>query len=136
MRRPIWLLGIILAALGTGAVVQPRLVAQDIPDEFENLMLLDENISKDDLKATMKGFTEQLGVKCTFCHDLDSYASDEKEHKRIARGMIRLVQHMQENTLEYFKEGTEPNQTGCWTCHRGEAEIEGFAPEDEDEDWL
>ena len=73
----------------------------------------------------MKGFTEQLGVKCSHCHVLDEYDKDDNEHKIVARQMIRLVQFMRDNTLEYFKEGTKTNQIGCWTCHRGEAEIDG-----------
>ncbi len=133
--RVICNLAAILGTLGAVALMQPELAAQEMPDEFENLMLLDEDISKDDLKGIMKGFTEQLGVKCSHCHVLDEYDKDDNEHKIVARQMIRLVGHMRTNASEYFKEGTEENQIGCWTCHRGEAEIDGFFPEEEDEDW-
>jgi mono/diheme cytochrome c family protein len=93
-------------------------------------------LNQEELKAIMTGFTEQLGVKCTFCHELGDYDNDDKEHKQVARKMITLVDHMRQNYDTYFAEGTEDNQTGCWTRHRGEAEIEGYSPEEEDEDWL
>ena len=106
--------------------------AQEMPDSFQNLQIFDPEISKDDLKAAMKGFTASLGVKCSFCHVIDDYDNDEKEHKLIARKMIKLVGHMRANAETYFKEGTEVELISCATCHRGEAEIEAWAPEDED----
>jgi hypothetical protein len=135
MRRPLWVIGSVVAGLALLLALAPDSRAQEIPDEFSNLRILPESIAKEELKGIMTGFTEQLGVKCTHCHVLGEYHKDENEHKLVARQMIRLVQHMRENTELYFKEGTELNQIGCWTCHRGEAEIDGFFPEEEDEDW-
>lgn len=109
--------------------------SQELPDEFQNLKILNEDISKDALKEIMTGFTEQLGVKCTHCHILGEYHRDDNKHKVSARKMILLVQHMRDNEQLYFKEDVEPNQIGCWTCHRGEAEVDGYFPEEEDEDW-
>jgi hypothetical protein len=29
----------------------------------------------------------------------------------------------------------DPEKLSCWTCHRGEAEVTAFTPEDDD-DWM
>ena len=136
MRRPLWIIGMAVAGLALALAPDGR--AQEIPDEFTNLQVLPEEVSKDELKEIMTGFTEQLGVKCTFCHVVGEYHrddNDDKRHKLVARQMIGLVEHMRQNQDLYFKKGTELNQIGCWTCHRGEAEIDGFFPEEEDEEW-
>ena len=115
-------------------------VAADMPDTFQNLQVLSEDITKEELKGIMNGFTEQLDVKCTFCHILDEYHKDEKEHKRVARDMIRLVQHLRDERDTWFpkedeeEEHAETEVLSCWLCHRGSAEVERFAP-DEDDDW-
>ncbi len=110
-------------------------VGADMPDTFQNLKVLPGDISKDELKAIMNGFTEQLDVKCTFCHTLDEYHLDDNKHKVITREMIQLVGHLREQIESgtYFPEDTEPDKVGCWTCHRGSAEIESFVPPDDDE---
>lgn len=112
-----------------------RLSAQDLPDEFVNLQVLDPDISKEDLKATMKGFTAELGVKCTFCHTLDEYDKDDNDHKLVAREMIRLVAKLRQDLDTYFPKEAKPEQISCWTCHRGEAEIPEYEPV-EDDDWV
>ena len=135
MQRRLPVLCSILALALLTTLAGPRLAAQDnLPNEFKNLQILDPDISKVDLKATMKGFTEGLGVKCTFCHEIKAYDKDDSEHKVAARQMIRLVDHLRETKETYFPEDTEDDLLRCWTCHRGEAEIETSS--DEDDDWV
>jgi len=136
MPRTSWTLLLIVAVLALAGPGVTNLGAQDIPDTFQNLQVLDPDISKEDLKEIMSGFTEQLGVKCTFCHELGEYHLDSNEHKPVARKMITLVNYLRESMELYFVEGTKDNQVGCWSCHRGEAEIEGWVPEEEDDDWI
>lgn len=95
---------------------------------FENLQVLPKDISRDDLRATMDGFADQLDVRCSYCHVRDDYPNDEKEHKQVARRMLKLVLFMRENTGEYFKEGINPQDINCWGCHRGKAEPERWVP--------
>lgn len=119
-------LALSLLALALGAPAALR--AQKIEGPFKNLQVLDKNISKDQLKKTMDGFTDQLGVKCTHCHILDQYEKDDREHKREARKMLQLVQFMRANKAKYFKEDVRDDQIACATCHRGKAEPEEFVP--------
>ena len=76
----------------------------------------------------MDGFTDQLGVKCTFCHVRDHYDKGDSEHKRAARKMISLVHYMRANKARYFKDGVRDDEIACGTCHRGKSEPEEFVP--------
>lgn len=95
---------------------------------FLNLQVLPQDISRDELKATMEGFADELDVKCTFCHMPDEYELDDKNHKVIARRMLKLVLMMRENSAEYFKDDTPDDRIDCWSCHRGKADPEQFRP--------
>ena len=110
------------------AIAAPALRAQKIAWPPKNLQVLDKGITQEQLKSTMEGFTDQLGVKCTHCHILDQYEKDDLEHKREARKMILLVQHMRANKAKYFKEGVKDELITCGTCHRGKDEPEEFVP--------
>ena len=135
MHRSTWRFALLL--LPAALLVTPGGVAADMPDTFQNLQVLPEDISKDELKAVMRGFTEQLDVKCSFCHVIDEYHLDDNKHKRIARDMIRLVQHLRDDRDEWFPKPKEdeqdkPEVLTCWMCHRGSAEVEPFTPDEED----
>jgi hypothetical protein len=94
----------------------------------KNLQVLPKDISPRELKATMQSFADGLGVKCTFCHVLDEYDRDDKQHKKDARRMIKLVQDMRANRARYFVDELEAERIDCWLCHRGKAEIEPSSP--------
>ena len=96
--------------------------------EHKNLQVLNKDISKDDLKKTMDGFAEQLGVKCTFCHIVDQYEKDDRPHKADARRMIRLVLDMRAKKADYFGPRVKEAVITCSICHRGKAEPEPFVP--------
>lgn len=120
MRRVLLATAIVMAALFNG-----RAPAQ-IPDEFTNLQVLHDTLSKRSLIGTMKGFTRALGVRCEFCHVGDpakgfssfDFASDENKHKNIARTMLRMVRNINEEQLTALstRAGTKVE---CMTCHRG-----------------
>jgi hypothetical protein len=96
--------------------------------EHKNLQVLPKDISKEELKKTMDGFAEQLGVKCTFCHVAEQYEKDERPHKADARRMIKLVQEMKARKTEYFGPRVKEAVISCGMCHRGKAEPEPFVP--------
>lgn len=53
---------------------------------------------------------------CGYCHNLANFAEDSKYTKVVARRMIEMTQHVNENWKQHVAE------TGvtCWTCHRGQ----------------
>src|SRR6476620_9337894 len=72
------------------------------PARISNARALPADIGADRLRATMVSFSRSLGVRCQFCHvgqegaplSTFDFASDARPHKNIARGMIRMVQHI------------------------------------------
>lgn len=114
----------LLLAVGIPAV--PGEGAAQIPDEFTNLEVLPEDIGRRELVATMRGFAGALGVRCNHCHvgedpnDLEGYdfASDDKETKRVARAMMRMVSEINGRLLpETGRENLL--EVKCITCHGG-----------------
>lgn len=97
----------------------------------KNLKVLPKNISHEDLDKVMDDFNKALGVKCGFCHaqapapadgsrpKLD-FASDEKEHKLVARSMMKMTFKLNKKFFHYQigkSEGAQP--ITCMTCHNG-----------------
>jgi tetratricopeptide (TPR) repeat protein len=117
---------LVLAAFAIGTALA------QIPDEFENLEVLPKDISKRELVSIMRQFAGSLGQRCSFCHvggenpnSLEGmdFKSDELEHKRTARVMMKMVYDINQNHIgELDKES--PLRVQCITCHRGVKEPE------------
>jgi tetratricopeptide (TPR) repeat protein len=113
---------IAIAALALGVV--PGFA--QIPDQFTNLKVLPKDISKRELVDVMRSFSHSLGVRCNFCHvgesktSLEGYdfASDKKEHKRVALAMLKMTQEINDRLLPTTGR-KELMQVRCVTCHRG-----------------
>lgn len=102
-----------------------------------NLQVLPKDISTDDLIKIMRGFTQQLGVHCSFCHEEDpathhpDFASDAKPEKTSARIMMRMTKEI---NAKYLSQIQDPDATPeiktvtCGTCHRGNSMPEPFTP--------
>jgi len=108
-------------------------LAQERVDIFadpENLKILPEDISSDELSNTMRGFAMGLGVRCETCHvgepntplDTFDFASDEKEMKQKARLMLRMVNEINGELVPRLNEVEEKTRVTvrCMTCHRGQ----------------
>ena len=105
-----------------------------IPDKFYNLRVLPLDISKRELIGKMKGAAQGLGVRCEFCHvgeagkDLSTFdfVSDEKEHKKIARVMFKMVNSVNNEFMPQVAKFTEHQpEIKCMTCHAGNKEPAG-----------
>lgn len=104
-----------------------------IPEEYTNLKLLPEEITRDSLLAVMRGFALGLGVRCEYCHVGEAgqplsefdFASDEKPTKRKARFMLEMVRYLNGERLPTLPEAADaprrepPVRISCETCHRG-----------------
>ena len=98
---------IIIFSIGTG--------------QLKNLQVLDFE-SVRDLKKYMKTIQKSLGVKCTFCHDINDKSIDT-EHKIIAREMMKmqidLNKHFFAQIGDSLLKHENTLQISCWTCHQG-----------------
>jgi len=99
--------------------------------EFKNVQVL-EYESERDLKKYMKSISKDLGVKCTFCHDLNDKSIDT-DHKLIAREMIKMQQDLNKQYFAIMGDSLMKRehaiQISCWTCHLGTKEPQLLRPQ-------
>jgi tetratricopeptide (TPR) repeat protein len=106
-----------------------------VPEKFTNLQYFPKTIQRDDLIQTMRGFSFSLGVRCEYCHaakagdshDNLDFASDEKDPKKIARTMLRMVDSINQDYIAKLASQTQ-NRISCVTCHHGLGKPKGIAP--------
>ena len=115
-----------LVMVSTQTVAQER---RDIFAEPQNLKVLPDDISRAELRATMRSFALDLGLSCASCHvgeDGQSifeydFAADDKALKLIARDMMRMVEDINSTVSKSDREaGHEFVTVNCVTCHRGQ----------------
>src|SRR5215470_15949083 len=121
----------VLAVLGlsAGAIADAQL-----PEKFTNLQYFPKDIQREELIQTMRGFSFSLGVRCEYCHagkpeehDKTDYASDEKDSKKAARAMLRMVDAINQEYIAKLGTQTQ-NRVACVTCHHGLGKPKGIAP--------
>lgn len=89
-----------------------------------NLKLLPKDISEEELHTVMREYSRALGVKCGYCHERKEgqkhadFASDAKEEKLITRGMMQMVNDINEKYLSSIGKG-HFEKIACVTCHMG-----------------
>jgi len=119
------LIVVLCLIIASGAVLAERISAQ-IPDKFENLKVLPEDITKGELVDIMRSASRALGVRCSACHVekepgnfmSTDWPSDELEMKETARGMMKMMAEINSNLLPAAT-GEHDFQVSCVTCHRG-----------------
>ena len=121
-------IGIVVLALSSAA----PLLAQNTfpPASFKNLQVLPKDAPARVVVGTMKGFANNLGVRCQFCHvgkeglplEEFDFVSDEIPQKKTARIMMRLTDDInrQLDAAVPKAAGAEARVT-CITCHRGKS---------------
>jgi hypothetical protein len=102
-----------------------------------NLKVLPKDTSPEDLMKIMQGYSQQLGVKCTFCHAQDTatrrpnFASDMKADKNTARTMTSMTNEINAKYLSQIHDpDAAPDQktVSCGTCHQGHSMPMPFKP--------
>ena len=93
--------------------------------QWENLQVLPDSLTRDELMGIMDGFKEALGVNCSHCHVREdgefNFPSDDNSHKEVARDMMRMTWQINNEILPAI-EGLGhhgPPMVTCATCHRG-----------------
>jgi hypothetical protein len=90
----------------------------------KNIQVL-KGLPESQLFPVMNFVAASLGVKCDFCHVKQTapaggeakwiWESDEKEHKRVGRQMMRMTLDINKNNLDALG----GYGVTCYTCHRG-----------------
>jgi hypothetical protein len=83
---------------------------------FQNIQVMKGIPAVRFLSIMTEGFSPALGVRCSHCHVSGEWHLDEKEPKRIARGMWTMTGEINQQV----KRIADPEaQVRCVTCHQG-----------------
>ena len=108
------------------AVLVDKLMAQiagkenaSSQDVWQNLELL-QDTTAGRLVKLMDEYSRAVGRGCDFCHVVDKWADDSKEHKKTTRIMIAVTNAINNEQLTKLPldHGSTP-KISCMTCHRG-----------------
>jgi hypothetical protein len=105
------------------------------PQPPENIQVLPDTWSRQQVSQLMSTFNESLGVQCSHCHTEDpdapppnpgqnprlDYALDDKPEKGIARRMIQMTMDLNFTDMRGMGDEAVLEKMSCFTCHRGEA---------------
>ena len=80
----------------------------------KNIQVL-KDVPPDQINLTMQYITASLGVQCNYCHVQGQNDSDDKETKKVAREMMKMVDKLNAS----FFDGKP--RVSCASCHNGRA---------------
>jgi Photosynthetic reaction centre cytochrome C subunit/Tetratricopeptide repeat len=113
-----------LASVAAGQTTPAPAQPAQQPPPMTNLQLYPKDTPRPEIIATMQGFTQALGVQCTYCHVGQApqfdFAADTKPAKNVARKMILMSREITAKLPEVTgKPAAEVTRLRCATCHRG-----------------
>lgn len=118
----------IVMALFVCLVIISSAFTKEAPPRYQNLKVLPKNTTKEQMDSVMKHFTQSLNVRCNFCHvrlndeqkNWD-FASDDNEHKKIARDMMQMTNKLNKKyfDIKNSKSLDSKLEVTCYTCHHG-----------------
>ncbi|MEP6780694.1 MAG: photosynthetic reaction center cytochrome PufC [Gemmatimonadaceae bacterium] len=105
----------IIAANKMPAPLPPASVPSPVV-QWKNVQVLTD-ISANEMNRTMLAMTNWVAPKqgCNFCHNPGNFGSDEKYPKVVARRMIQMTRHINND----YKAHVQGTGATCYTCHRG-----------------
>ncbi|HEU4628967.1 MAG TPA: c-type cytochrome [Gemmatimonadaceae bacterium] len=129
-RRSPLLRAALAALLAAGVPIAAFAQPTREPPPPRNLQVLPKDIPRGSLTRIMRGFTQALGVRCQYCHvpaatpgdgqERLDFALDDKQTKRTARFMLRMVDSLNRAVLPTLATRHDPPvRIACVTCHRG-----------------
>jgi len=125
--RPLALAAAALAAAPLPATLAAQGFGQGPPPK--NLQVLPKDMSRQEVVAKMRLIATGLGVRCEYCHvsttgpdgrEQNDFASDDKDTKKTARGMLRMVNDINDKYLKELRPDLATlHQVTCESCHHG-----------------
>jgi hypothetical protein len=117
---------VLMAPVARAQTAPATAPAQPPPPPMTNLQIYPKETPRTEIVATMQGFTQALGVQCTYCHVGQApqfdFASDTKPVKNVARKMILMAREVNAKLPEATgKAAADVTRVRCATCHRGVA---------------
>jgi hypothetical protein len=114
-----------------GAAQGPQAADKPVEQTRKNIQVL-KGLPESQLFPEMNFISASLGVRCDFCHvkqgkdpktgfDNWVWESDDKEEKKTARDMMRMVLSINKGDF-----GLSRGAVTCFTCHRGQTHPQGM----------
>jgi photosynthetic reaction center cytochrome c subunit len=107
------------AAYNTPPVVAPALHGEGpkASSIYKNVQVLGDT-SAGEFVGVMAAMTAWVAPNqgCTYCHDANNFASDNLYTKVVARRMLQMTQHLNQD----WKSHVAATGVTCYTCHRGQ----------------
>jgi photosynthetic reaction center cytochrome c subunit len=102
------------------------LTGQKSREVYENVQVLGDT-SVDEFNYLMQAMTTWIApdgsdikdAGCTYCHNPENMASDEKYTKVVSRKMLQMTRKVNAEWVPHFA-GQQNAGVTCWTCHRGQ----------------
>ncbi len=99
-------------------------------ETYQNVKVLGD-LSTEEFNYTMASITNWVSPDgavenggCTYCHNVENMASDEKYTKIVARKMLQMTRAINSQWKPHFalSANASAGNAGvtCWTCHRGQ----------------
>lgn len=96
----------------------------------KNLQVIPKDTPRNEVVARMRLIAASLGVRCEYCHvqttgpdgrEQTDFAADDKDTKKTARDMMRMVNDVNDKYLigTMARTLTERHRVTCETCHHG-----------------
>ena len=106
------------SGINVAPVAQPEASADGpkAKDVYQNVQVLGD-LSVGQFTRHMVAITSWVSPEqgCTYCHNAANFADDAKYTKVVARRMIQMTQHVNED----WKTHVAATGVTCYTCHRG-----------------
>jgi photosynthetic reaction center cytochrome c subunit len=85
-------------------------------ETYKNVQVLTD-LSVDQFNTLMAAMTTWVAPQqgCSYCHNPENLADDSVYAKRVARRMIQMTRHINQD----FKSHVQTTGVVCYTCHRG-----------------
>ena len=123
-RRPLASLAAALLLAGSASAQAP---GKFPPDSLVNTKVIPHKTPVTEVLGIMRGFSTDLGVRCTHCHvgkegapiaSFD-FPSDEKRTKQVARQMMLMLAEVNRRVDTLPGRQSPGLMATCATCHRG-----------------
>ena len=84
--------------------------------QWKNVQVLND-VTANEMNRTMVAMTAWVSPKqgCDYCHNQTNFGSDEKYPKVVARRMIEMTRHVNND----YKSHVQSTGVTCFSCHRG-----------------
>jgi len=122
---------VMIAGRGARSSAAQQQAEKTAEQRWKNIQVL-KGLPESQLFPLMDFFSVSLGVRCDYCHvkngkdpktgfDIWVWESDDKDEKKTARDMIRMV--LADNGGNF---GLGRGSVTCYTCHRGQTHPQGL----------